>query len=61
MKDKLPYICPEHPNANILHTWEEVHSFIGGYPAGSGYTKNHKYECQECGRQLSYKKGGDEK
>ena len=53
MTDQLPYNCPEHPLAHILHSWDERHYEINGYPVGIGTKSNHHYECVECGRKLA--------
>ena len=58
-KEELPYICPSHPKAQILHTWDQTHSVIAGYPAGTGVTGNHKWKCNECGRELAPPKKED--
>ncbi len=49
---ELPWQCPEHPDAKILHSWDTQHIVWGdGYPRG-GYSSNHKFECNECGTEL---------
>ena len=56
MSDKqqlLSWTCPDHPNAKVLHTWDQVHSALNGYPAGIGFPKNHRFECNECGQELA--------
>ena len=52
-KNLLPWICPDHPEALIKHTWDETH-FVwkDDFPRGEGIKKNHKYECNICGREL---------
>ena len=50
---KKPYICPDHPNAQIRHSWDETHYVLNGYPAGLGTKNHHRYECVECGRELA--------
>ena len=51
---KLPWKCPQHPNAQILHSWDVTHTagWSDGYPRG-GNISNHKYECSECGLELA--------
>ncbi|KKL70421.1 hypothetical protein LCGC14_2105110 [marine sediment metagenome] len=45
--------CPDHPDAMILHSWDETqYVFNDGYPRGSGVKKNHRWECNECGLEL---------
>lgn len=53
MKPALPWTCPQHPAAQIRHSWDQKHYVMNGYPAGSGFSSNHKYECAECGLELA--------
>ena len=48
----LPWVCPEHPNAQIRHSWDQTHYVMNGYPVGTGIRSNQRYECAECGREL---------
>ena len=49
----LPWRCPDHPDAQILHSWDNNYTVWGdGYPRG-GHTSNHKYECNECHIELA--------
>jgi DNA-directed RNA polymerase subunit RPC12/RpoP len=48
-----PCVCPNHPNSRVRHFWDETHAVLNGYPAGLGTKSNHRYECAECGLQLS--------
>lgn len=50
---ELPYICPEHPDAQIKHTWDQTHYVMNGYPAGEGISSKHQYWCAKCGRELA--------
>jgi len=50
---ELPWKCPKHPDAKILKSWDESRYIFNGYPRGSGHTTNIKYECAECGIELS--------
>jgi hypothetical protein len=50
---KLPWICEEHPDAQIKHSYDETHTVLNGYPAGMGWTSKHKYECSICGKELA--------
>ena len=53
MSEKLkPYICGDHPEAQIKKSWDQNHAVLNGYPAGTGWGSNYKYECNECGREL---------
>lgn len=47
-----PYVCPEHPAAQIRHSWDETQYIMNGYPAGRAIKINHTYQCAECGREL---------
>ena len=51
----LPFICPDHPMAKIKHEFDESHYIMNGFTAGTGIRSNHKYYCNECGRELSDK------
>lgn len=48
-----PWVCPDHPDAKIRHLWDQTHTVLNGYPAGRGFSSNHKYECAECGLELA--------
>ena len=48
----LPWRCPEHPDAQILHLWDNNFVWRDGYPR-DGYSSNHRYECNECQRELA--------
>ena len=49
----LPYICPDHPNAKIRHEWDqERFVYSDGYPRGQPLSLNHRYYCNDCGREL---------
>ena len=50
---ELPWQCPEHPEAEILHSYDESQYVMNGYRVGSVDVHNHKYECNECGRELA--------
>lgn len=53
MVDNLPWVCPQHPQAQIRRSWDQTHYVMNGYPAGTGTKSNFKYECAECGLELS--------
>lgn len=57
----LPWTCPDHPQAEIRHLWDQTHYVLNGYPAGQGIKSNHRYECAVCNRELAAEKpaGGD--
>ncbi len=51
--EKLLWQCDMHPNAEILHSWDNVrYNWGDGRPRGQG-TENHTYACNECGQELS--------
>lgn len=56
MPNDYPWICPEHPAAQIRHEWDQTQLIQGGYPAGKGFSSNHAYFCVECGRRLAAEK-----
>jgi hypothetical protein len=39
MSDKLPYLCPDHPEAEVIHTFDN--------------DNKHSYHCGVCDRELS--------
>jgi len=51
--DELPYICPEHPHAQIEESYDVKKYVYNGYPRGTGIKSNYKWACAECGRELS--------
>ena len=50
---ELPWICPNHPHAQIRHEWNRSQYIMNGYPAGRGIDTGHQYYCAECGRELA--------
>jgi hypothetical protein len=50
---ELPWLCDDHPEAEIWHSWDQNHYVMNGYPAGTGWRTAHSYECNECGRELA--------
>jgi len=53
MTDKPSYSCPRHPDAMVLHSWDETHAVLNGLPAGTGIKRGHRWECSVCGRELA--------
>jgi hypothetical protein len=50
---ELPWRCPEHPDAQILHSWDHKHAVLNGEPAGLGwYAGGDKFQCAVCRREL---------
>ena len=60
-KQSLPWACPDHPNAKVVHIWDQEHRALNGLPAGIGYPKNHKYACSVCGERLAAKRKKEQK
>lgn len=55
----LPWQCPEHPDAQIRHEWDETTLVRkDGWPLGPTRvpTSHHNYYCAECGRELAAEK-----
>jgi hypothetical protein len=52
----FPYICPDHPAAQIRHEWTEKQYVMNGYPTGTSLRSQHQYYCNECGRELAEEK-----
>lgn len=46
---KFPYRCKEHPLAQVKHIWDE--DYIT--QKGNTITRNEKFECSVCGKQLA--------
>ncbi len=49
---QLTWQCPEHPDAQILHSCDKTREYLNGFLANVLRT-NHKYECCDCGRELA--------
>lgn len=50
-----PWICPSHPDAQILHTYDDDHYILNGEMVRAGIPntkRNHKYQCSVCGMEL---------
>ena len=57
-KTDLPWICEDHPDAQIRHTWDRTRSEANWGPYRPRVTisevdTNHRYECAVCGRELA--------
>jgi len=50
---KLPYICPEHPDAQIRHEWDRTQYIMNNYPSGVPFDNNRQYFCNQCDRELA--------
>ncbi|MEK9722362.1 MAG: hypothetical protein VW405_02605 [Rhodospirillaceae bacterium] len=56
----LPWACPNHPYAQIRHTWLADHYVLNQVEVSPGafQTREHRYECAVCGRELAKPKEG---
>ncbi|MCG3134238.1 MAG: hypothetical protein HMLKMBBP_01530 [Planctomycetes bacterium] len=54
-KKELPYICPDHPSAQIRHEWNRTRATAQLTGASWEYDEpgSHQYFCNECGRELA--------
>ena len=50
---ELPWVCNDHPEAQVRKSWDRTYYVMNGYPSGSGIDSNFKYECAVCGRELA--------
>lgn len=57
----LPSVCKDHPNAEILHEWDQTHYVLNGFIAGVGTKSDHRYFCQKCRRELCSPKEYEER
>jgi len=53
----LPWLCPDHPRAQIRHIWSRTRSEANWGPYRprhliSVLDHSHRYECAECAREL---------
>lgn len=58
IETQLPWVCPEHPEAQIRHSWDRTRTEVNWGPYRPRHTvseteSNHRYECAECGRELA--------
>ena len=57
MNQSLPYICPEHPHAQIRHEW--LRTYATARLTGASWEYNEpnsdQYFCAECSRELAAK------
>lgn len=51
----LPYVCPEHPAAQVRHEWNRTRATVRLTGASWEYDEpnGHRYYCAECGRELA--------
>lgn len=53
---ELPYICPDHPTAQIRHEWNRTRTTVRLTNAQWETDSGHQYFCNECGRELAGEK-----
>lgn len=56
---KLPYVCPDHPDAQIRHEWLRTEGSItmnGERRVIERHDHDHIYKCAVCGRELAAEK-----
>jgi len=44
-KDSLPWLCPDHPDGMIRHTWTLTRYVMNHMPSGLGSASDHRYDC----------------
>ena len=49
----LPYICPDHPAAQVRHEWNRTRTHIHLTGAVNENDWGHQYFCNKCGRELA--------
>ena len=49
---ELPYICPDHPEAQIRHEWDRTRTTVQLTGASWEIDKGHQYFCHKCNREL---------
>jgi len=51
----LPYICPDHPEAQVRHEWNRTRTTARLTGASWEYDEpsSHQYFCATCDRELS--------
>ncbi len=49
----LQWNCPDHPKAFVRYSYETIRFSHRGYHTTSGVETNRKYECVDCGMELS--------
>jgi hypothetical protein len=53
MDKELPWICPNHPHAEIRREWLHTQWAIGGWPRGTGINHDYRYYCNDCDLELA--------
>ena len=51
----LPWICKEHPEAQIRHEWDRTRTrfHLTGAEIAHDEPDSHRYYCNECGKELA--------
>ena len=52
MMKELPYLCPDHPEAQILHEWDREITTFKLTGAQLKRDRRHQYFCNVCKREL---------
>lgn len=52
-QETLPYICPDHPAAQVRREWNRTRTHIRLTGATNEFDWGHQYFCNECGRELA--------
>lgn len=55
----LPWVCQDHPRAQVRRSWDRTQYSMNGYPAGIPMDSNERFECAVCGRQLASEQPAD--
>ncbi len=50
---QLPWVCPDHPAAQIRHEWDRTRTTVRMTGAGWDLDHKHQFFCAECGRELA--------
>ena len=53
---KLPWLCSEHPRAEIRCSWDRTVYQIRGGEQGRPFDSNYHYYCSICGKELAASK-----
>jgi len=56
MSAQLPYVCPDHPEAQIRHEWNRTRYTVRLTGAHWEGDDGHQYFCAVCGRELAPEK-----
>lgn len=48
-----PWVCPEHPDAQVRHEWDRTRTDVRLTGASWESDTNHRYLCAVCSRELA--------